>query len=120
MSSTYDPSMPVDKDLVRFLIGDTKAVFTLSDEEIFALLGQAEYPNAYLAAAAAGRRILAKGKGAVSKSVAELSLSSSTGSGSAYSNLVQSLFEQGNKIEMAKPTSGTIGTHVFRVMGDED
>lgn len=119
MSANYDPSLPIDKDWVRFLIGDTREPFSLTNEELEALLGDAEYPNQYLAAAAAGRRITAKGKGAVSKSVAELSLSTSAGPGSAYAALVQSLFEQGNKIEMARATTGTVGTHVFRVMGDE-
>lgn len=119
MSATYDPALPTDKDWVRFLIGDTTVTMTLSDEEIGALLAEPEYPNKWLAAAAAGRRILAKGKGVISKSVAELSLSRAGGTGSAYGDLVKSLQEQGAKFEAAKSVTGTIGTHVFRVMGDE-
>ena len=118
MTATYDPSLPTDKDWVRFFVGDMTATMTLSDEEILALLAEPEYPNKWLAAAAAGRRIQAKGKGALSKSVAELSLSRGAGAGTAYGDVIKSLQEQGAKFELGKDVNGTTGTHVFRFMGD--
>jgi hypothetical protein len=79
MAATYDPTLPTDRDWVRFLIGDTNvtpatdALFT--DEEIDAVL--TEQSNKYLAAARLLSNLSARwagaGRGVMSKRVDELS-----------------------------------------------
>lgn len=110
MSATYDPTLPSDVSWVRFLVGDrdvTKAV--LSDEEIGAVL--AEEANKYLAAARVGEVILTRGRGVISKSVGDLSLSYGDSPESAYRSHLQTLRERGAELLLK-----TSGSSVFRVL----
>lgn len=115
MTATYDSSLTTDKDKVRFYVGDRAAPFSVSDEEINAILTDPEYPNVFLAAAAVGDVIASRGKGAVSKSVAELSLTRATSAGSAYGDALQRLRARGAKFELKRS-----GSHVFRSLGPKD
>jgi hypothetical protein len=78
---TFDPALSVDRDLVRYLIGDTGPTFVLDDVTLDALLKTAASP--YCAAADAGESIVSRwnalSEGIVSKTVGRLSIS--TGSG---------------------------------------
>lgn len=59
MAWTYDPSLPTDKDKVRFLVGDTDdRDAVIEDGEIAFLLS--EHSNVYSAAAACCRAIAAR------------------------------------------------------------
>ena len=97
MSATYDPTLPTDRDWVRFLVGDrVVASNILEDEEIDALL--LEEANKYLAAARAGEVILSRSRGVVSKTVADLSLTYGDSPESAYRTHLQRLREKGCKL----------------------
>lgn len=44
MSATYDPTLPTERDFIRFLIGDTNPLSpNVSDEEIDALITDSRY-----------------------------------------------------------------------------
>ena len=114
MAATYNPSLASDKDWVRFFIGDrgvddVESTFVLSDEEINAVLG--EEKNKYLAAARCGDVILSQGRGVVSKSVGNLSLSYGDSPESAYRGHLKTLREKGCELLLK-----TSGSHVFRMM----
>lgn len=90
MSSTYDPTLPTNKDWVRLLIGDRNVPNSVfQDEEILAVL--IEFPNKYCAAAQlldANRSILLTTTGgATSKTVGNLSISFGSATQSAESAL---------------------------------
>ncbi len=96
MTTSYDPSLPTDKDWVRFFIGDTNldAEFVdLQDEEILAVLGDER--NKYLAAARCGEVIIGKKQGVVSKNVDNLSLTFGDSPESAYRAHLERLREDG-------------------------
>lgn len=112
MTVSYDPTLPTDRDWVRFLIGDRTAdqdTAKLSDEEIDAVLR--EEPNKYFAAARCGDQIIAQGQGAVSKSVDDLSIEYGDDAESAYRAYLQGLREEG-----ARVLYGTSGPTVFRTL----
>lgn len=105
MSKTYDPNLSTDKDWVRFKIGDrTASALLLEDQEIEELLAEEIQINGsgrhikYLAAAQAGKLILNKGRGAVSKSVGSLSLSWSDNPEGAYGRYLDGLRERGAEL----------------------
>lgn len=119
MSATYDPTLPADKDWVRFLIGDrgtptgagnNVSGTTLSDEEIAAVL--AEEANKYLAAARCGETIQAQGHGATSKSVGDLSISYGDSPDSAYRKHLTRLRQKGAELLLGSDGKGK----VFRVL----
>lgn len=96
MTCTYDPTLPTDKDFVRFNIGDRdvrpgKAKF--EDEEIQAVVDLEG--SKWLAAARMGETLLAQNRGVTSKSVDGLSLSFGDSPESAYSKHLQRLREEG-------------------------
>jgi len=94
VSATYDPTLPTDKDWVRFLIGDrVEATAKLQDEEILAVLG--EEANKYLAAARCGEIIISLGQGAVSKSVDDLSITYGDSAESSFRDHLRKLREEG-------------------------
>jgi hypothetical protein len=106
VSATYDPTLPTDKDWVRFLIGDRDVADPrLQDEEILALLVEKE--NKYLAAALAGDSILAAGQGAVSKSVGDLSLTLGDSAESTYRAHLRRLHERGCQL-LLKVSGGSV------------
>lgn len=119
MSANYDPVLPSDKDWVRFLIGDKglsnePSSFTLSNEEIEAVLG--EEANKYLAAARCGEAILSQGRDVVSKSVGNLSISyGSSSPESAYRHHLTNLREKGCRL-LLDESSGEHGGHSFRML----
>lgn len=100
MAATYDPTLPADLDWVRFLVGDRRVdpvtAAALSDEEILAVLGAEA--NKYLAAARCGEAIIAKSRGAVSKSVGDLSISYGDSPESAYRAHLKKLREKGAEL----------------------
>lgn len=59
MSSSYDPAMPTSIDKVRFLIGDTKESFQLTNDEIAGILSMVT-GDAYKAAVVACRTLATK------------------------------------------------------------
>jgi len=74
MTWSYDPSLPTDKDKVRFRTGDTDETDQLlQDEEINYLLS--ETTNVLLAASRAAKAIAAKFARQADKSVGSLSIS---------------------------------------------
>lgn len=83
MTATYNPSLPLDRDHVRFLTGDSvTSAAQLSDEEIDAVLSEqtatGEAKKYYAAAQCLEILLLrwaSKGKGVSSKSVSRLSIS---------------------------------------------
>jgi len=102
MAKTYNPSLPTNKDWVRFLTGDreetTGPAYTMTkalllDEEIAAVV--AEEANKWLAAARCGEVILARGKGAISKAVDGLSISWGDSPESAYRAHIKGLRVKG-------------------------
>jgi len=107
VSATYDPTLPTDRDWVRFLSGDrVVASAVLQDEEIDALIAEQVSINGsgnwtkYLAAAMAAGVILNKdgGSGTVtSKTVGNLSIDygSNDSADSAYRAYMKSLQERG-------------------------
>lgn len=97
---TYDPTLPSDRDWVRFLIGDRTSPFRISDDEIDALL--IEERNKYLAAARAGEICLTRGMGITSKSVEGLSISFGDSPTSAYRSHLQRLREKGARLLLAQ------------------
>jgi hypothetical protein len=108
MSASYSVNLTTDKDWVRMLIGDrdvTSPIF--QDEEINAVL--AEEANKYLAAAAMGGMILARGRGLVEKAVDDLRLRWSDNPKSAYSAYIQNLREKGAEKTFSRSS-------VFRVL----
>jgi hypothetical protein len=50
----YDPTLPTDKDYVRFVLGDTETVELLSDTQILAVLALYPTRNATIAVLAQG------------------------------------------------------------------
>lgn len=91
MSATYDPSLPTDRDHVRFLIGDTNVASPqLEDEEIDAVIdeetatGEAlKYFAAASALAALHARWTAQGSGVVDRQVGALRIRRAADSTSA-------------------------------------
>ena len=109
MTATYDPSLPIDKDWVRFLVGDRDVVSPrLQDEEIAALLN--EEANKYLAAARACELILARSGGLVEKQVGDLVLKWGGSAQDQYTLYIKKLREKGARLTFQKPRN-------FRVMG---
>lgn len=106
MSATYDPNLSTERDFIRFLIGDTSAPFTLSDEEIDALILDSTYGESrarkYFVAADAltflSLRWASSGKGITSKSVSRLSISygNSTSAQEALDRKIKELRAIGN------------------------
>lgn len=116
MSATYDPTLPTDRDWVRFLIGDTDtSAAEISDEEINALLADSAYPNRYLAAAAAGDLMGTRAGGILSKSLAELSITYGSDSGISFADYVGRLRAKGADVELGKDPKGR--SKVFRSLG---
>lgn len=110
MSKTYDPVLSTEKDFVRAQIGDKRVgSMVLEDQEIEALLEEEE--NKYLAAARAGELILNRGGAAVSKSVADLSLSWSDNPEGAYGAHLKKLRERGCELLMKRS-----GSSILRVL----
>lgn len=109
MAATYDPTLPVDKDYVRFVLGDTDVpeAADLMDEEILAILEDEQ--NKYLAAARCGEIIIGKNKGVVSKNVDNLGISFGDSPTSSYRALIQRLREDGANRLLSK-------NQVFRVL----
>jgi hypothetical protein len=110
MSASYDPTLPSDKDWVRFLIGDRDITSpNLEDEEILAVL--TEEANKYLAAFRCGNIIFNRGLGAITKSVDDLSITYSDSADSAYMTHLKKLEEEGCR-RLLKVS----GSSVFRVL----
>ena len=110
MSVTFDQTLSTDRDWVRTMIGDRnvdRAV--LSDEEIDAIL--LEEKNKYLAAARCGDLIIAQGRGAVSKSVGDLSISYGDSPESGYRQHIEKLRKRGCELLL----DGS-GSRTFRVL----
>jgi hypothetical protein len=106
MTATYEPTLPSDKDWVRFLVGDRDLTDpALQDEEIDAAL--LIYPNKWIAAANLGQRILDAGAGAVSKSVGDLSISYGGLSETAFSDHLKKLQERG-AAELLKQSGSSV------------
>lgn len=107
MPVTYDPTLPTDRDWVRFLSGDrVVASAVLQDEEIDALIAEQVSINGsgnwtkYLAAAMAADTILNKDGGSgdvTSKTVGNLSISfgGNSSADSAYRSYITSLQNRG-------------------------
>lgn len=82
MAATYDPTLPTDRDHVRFLIGDTNvSSAVLTDEEIAAVLGLETATGTALPFFAAARcleairiRYATAGGGKLAKTVSKLSI----------------------------------------------
>ena len=92
---SYDPTLPSDRDWIRFWIGDTvTTAHVLQDTEIDALL-LAEDGNKYLAAYTAGMVIYSKRGGLVEKQVGDLRLRWSESAGKAYLHHLMLLRERG-------------------------
>lgn len=106
MASEYDPRLLTDKDWVRFLTGDRTAPWALTDPEITAVL--AEEANKYLAAARCGEVILSKGRGAVSKSVGNLSISYGDSPEGAYRSHLTRLRERGAELLLKEDGGGAV------------
>lgn len=104
--ATYDDTLPNDLDWVRLNIGDRDVDDpTFSDEEITATL--AGEKNKWLAAAALGELMLAQRRGAVSRSVEDLSISYGDSPDSAYRSHVRRLRVRGCK-ELLGRSGGTV------------
>lgn len=109
MAATYDPTLPTDKDWVRFLIGDrdvTTARF--ADEEYVAVL--TEEANKYLAAARMAETLLGRSGGLVEKEVDTLRLKWSDTAQNAYREYIDELRKRGCELLISKPN------RVFRVL----
>lgn len=111
MAATFDPTLPTDKDWVRFLIGDTGPTFSLEDETIDQVLieentnvdGSGPWSK-YLAAYTAGQAIIALGGDVVRKKVDGLEIDTAAGDPeSAYRQRLDSLRAKGNELLMPKP-----------------
>jgi len=101
--ASYDPTLPTDKDWVRFMAGDRDISRALLDDgEIYGLLR--EFPNKYLAAAQACEAILARSQGLVTKQVDDLRLqwSDSSTAENVYSKYIRHLRERGAKLTIQK------------------
>lgn len=105
MASTYDPSLinTVEKDWVRFNIGDRGPTygsrpFILDDSEITQTLAQER--NKWIAAFRCGHIILARGFGITAKSVDGLSISWGDSAESNYRKHLQTLMEEGCRIQL--------------------
>ena len=101
MATTYDPTLPTDRDWVRFLIGDRSTTFSLQDEEIAAVL--VEESNKYYAAARCASVIQGLGGGAVRKRVGSLMLEFSDSADNAYQRLIDDLRRKGADENMPGP-----------------
>lgn len=110
MTFSYDPTLPTDRDWVRFIIGDRVVeTASLDDGEIDAVLAQEA--NKYLAAARCGRIILARGRGGVtSKSVDGLSLSYDSSPEGAYGKHLTEIHQKGCELLLPK------GRRFFQVL----
>lgn len=75
MTFTYTDPNSHDRDAIRFLIGDTTSPGDISDEELAYLMVEAG-GNKYVAAEMAALSAITKMRGAVSKTVGDLSISS--------------------------------------------
>jgi hypothetical protein len=111
MAATYDPTLPTDKDWVRFLTGDRDVTpesdAKFQDEEILAVLAEEE--NKYLAAARLAETLLAQSGGAVEKQVDDLRLRWSESPSSAYRQYITGLREKGARLTFIPPS-------MFRVL----
>jgi hypothetical protein len=106
MSFSYDPTLPTDKDLVRFYIGDTTTPgHVVEDEEIDAML--VLYPNPKLAAAVICRSLAAKFAQDVNYKVGDVSENSSD-IAKAYRDLAADLDPGGitKEVPIALPSFG--------------
>lgn len=98
MASTFNPSLPTDKDFVRAMIGDTDVPSNaaLDDYTIKAII--AEEANKYLASARCGNMILARNQGEVSKMVDDLKLVVSDTAEGAYRTHLDTLRRRGAEL----------------------
>lgn len=99
MDGTYDPALPTEKDWVRCNVGDRgPTTFILDDDEIAAILLQER--NKWMAAFRCGSIIIARGRGAVSKAVDGLSISWGDSPESGFRKHLQTLREEGCRIQL--------------------
>lgn len=117
MATTYNATMPTDKDKVRFLIQDTKLTpALLQDEEINFVLS--EYPNYILAAAVCAENISAQLVGtATDKKIGNLSLTYGDKS-KKYAELANSLRARASKILL--PYAGGISQTDKELVNNDD
>ena len=105
--ATYDAGLAEDKDWVRLQIGDRKvSTATFKDTEIQAILDEEE--NKWLAAARLGDMLLAQRRGAVSRSIEDLSISYGDSPESAYRSHVNKLREEGCRRLMGAAGRGVV------------
>lgn len=102
MAFTYNPSLPTDRDRVRFLLQDTVATRQMFDDGEIAFLLSTE-ANFYMAAAICAEAMVRRSRGLTSKTVGDLSL---TYDAKMWTDVAEKLRLRGSMHQI--PTAGGI------------
>jgi len=115
MSGTYNPTLPTDRDWVRFQLGDRgPTTWVLDDAEINAAL--VEESNKFLAAYRLGNDFLARRGGITSKSVDGLSVSYGDGAEGSFRSHLKDLQKRG--LQLLQQRTGSSTFRVIRGVGE--
>lgn len=118
MTATYDPTLPADKDTVRFLVGDTDTSnAAVSDEEITASL--ALFGSVYNTAAGVADALAAKYSSSTSISISGLVSVAQEQKALAYRALAVRLRSQAATMNVGAPFVGGVSIAAMDAVQDD-